>query len=218
MVNNKHVFWMAAVIALAVFWTGIVLGVIFENSRVNELEGNYFDSETDIFDYQLLSDISFDSDANCSVILERSVIFADRIFEEAVKLEKYDSSNKVTQELITLHRRYDFLRTLLWDKIIKSKKECGALVNTAVYLYEYDNPSVQTKATQAAMSNFLVDLKREYEDNLILIPIAGDTNIESLTFMREIYDLDSFPVILINEKFKFETLESLKDVSEVLIV
>ena len=218
MVNNKHVFWIAAVIALAVFWTGIVLGVIFENSRVNELEENYFSSETDIFDYQLSSEISFASGTSCDQVGERSVIFADRIFEEAVKLEKYDSSNKITSELIALHRRYDFLRTLLWKRIVDSKKECKEFVNTAVYLYEYDNPSVQTKAKQATMSNFLIDLKGEYGDNLILIPIAADTGIESLDLMREIYDLDSFPVILINEKFKFETLDSLKDVDKVLIV
>ena len=52
-VSNKHVFWQAFVVAFVIFWTGILIGVWFEDSRYNDLEKFYFNSETDLFDISL---------------------------------------------------------------------------------------------------------------------------------------------------------------------
>lgn len=207
--NNKHVFWQAFLIASAIFWIGILLGTFFEKSRVENIKDFYFDSETDVFDFQLASEIVYGFNMDCSIVNEKSVFFADQIYEQAKKLEKYDNSNKLTKELISLHKRYDLLRTMLWRNTIENKKRCGETINTVIYLYQYDNPSLTTKATQGTMSNFLFDLKDEYGDKIVLIPIAVDTGIESLNILRENYGLDNYPVIFINEKAKFENWNSL---------
>lgn len=216
MVNSKHVFWQALVIALVIFWSGILVGIFFENSRIEKLEDFYFGSETDLFDFELSSEILYGHENNCDLIGEHSVLLADKIYAEALKLEKYDNSNKITKDLISLHRRYDLLRTLLWNNIIENKKKCKSELNTVVYLYNYDNPDINTKVIQGAMSNFLIDLKREYGNEIILIPIAADTNIESLDILRGIYGLEKYPVIFVNEEFKFETLDSLEDLEKSL--
>ena len=95
MLGNKHAFWQAFVIASIRFWIGILIGVCFEKSRIENLEGIYFDSETDIFDFELSSEIVYGSDLGCELINEKSVFFADKIYEKAVELEQYDESNKL---------------------------------------------------------------------------------------------------------------------------
>jgi len=214
--GSKHAFWQAFLIAFLIFWAGILIGVLFENSRINDLEEMYFDSQTDISDFELSSRIIYDFNFDCSTLNEKSIYFADNIYREALKLEKYDDSNKITKELISLHRRYDFLRTLLWSKIIENKNKCDEEVNTLVYLYQYKDPSLNKKAIQGAMSNYLIDLKDKHNEDIILIPIAVDTQVKSLDFLRENYELSNFPVIFVNEEHKFETLDSLNNIEQVL--
>ncbi len=215
--KNKHVFWQALLIALLVFWLGILIGIYFEKSRVEQLQDFYFNIETDIFDMELASDIVYGFNMDCDQIDDRSLVFADNIYWQARKLEKYDNSNKITAELISLHRRYDLLRTLLWKKIIDHENSCEKKINTVIYLYQYDNPSLTTKATQGTMSSLLLDLKEEYGDKVVLIPIAVDTGVESLDVLGDYYGLDNYPVVFINEKYKFETIDSLVGVREVLL-
>ena len=216
MANNKNAFWQAFVIASLIFWLGVLIGVYFENSRAENVRDFYFDIETDIFDFELSSDIVYNFNLDCEKLNDQSIIFADNIYWEAKKLEKYDNSNKLTSEMVSLHRRYDLLRTILWEKIIEKKKVCVNKVNTVIYLYQYDDPSLTAKATQDTMSNFLLDLKENYGDKIVLIPIAVDTNVESLKILRDYYGLNFVPMIFVNEKYKFETINSLEDIKESL--
>jgi len=215
MLGSKHTFWQALISALVVFWAGILLGVYFENSRIGTVNEMYLDSQTDIFDFELSSEIIGDYGLNCNIINQKSVMFADKIYEEAIKLEKYDNSNKITKDMISIHRRYDLLRVMLWKDIIKNKEKCGE-VNTVVYLYEYDDVALNKRSIQGAFSNFLIDVKKEFKDDIILIPIAVDTNIDSLDILREFYELDSVPVVFVNEEHKFDSIDFLEGINEVL--
>src|SRR3989344_7284983 len=96
--ENKHAFWQALIIAFVIFWTGIMLGIIFESSRASKLEKFYLNSETEIFDIQLKSDLLKLFKYDCDLALEENINFAERIYEEAKTLEKYDSSNKITED------------------------------------------------------------------------------------------------------------------------
>ena len=213
--GNKHVFWQAFVIASVIFWMGILIGIYFEKSRVENLDKFYSDSETNILDFGLASKIVYNSNLSCDIINQKSVFFADQIYLQARELEKYDESNKITAELISLHRKYDFLRTMLWRDIIENKERCKG-GNIIVYLYQYDKPSLTTRAVQQTMSNSLIDLKKKYGEKIILVPFAADTNVESLNIMRTLYGLDKYPVIFVNEKHKFETIESLETIEKYL--
>ncbi len=213
--DNKHVFWLAFLVALLVFLFGILLGLFVEDTKTDDLYDFYFDSQTDLSDFELSLELFYGSYSTCGLIKNQSVAFADDIYAEAVKLEKYDESNKLTSEIFSLHRRYDLLRTLLWKDIIKSKKSCNN-INTVVYLYEYNDPPLTIEGTQRTMRNFLLDLKSKQGDNIILIPIAVDTNIDSLNILREDYNLTITPVILVNENFKVESLDKLDEIESYL--
>jgi len=217
MLGNRHVFWQAFVVASVIFWLGILIGANFERSRVETVEDFYFDSQSDVLDFELSSNIFTNLEFDCNTLNEKGILLADKIYAEALKLEKYDNSNKLTKELISLHRRYDILRTSLWMDLVSSKEKCSDKINTIIYFYQYRNPSLTTRANQGTMSNFLIDLKAKYGDKIILIPIAVDTNVESLNSLREYYKLNTIPVVFVNEKYKFENIESLKDIEKYLI-
>ncbi len=214
MFGNKHSFWEALLMALVIFWTGIILGIFFENARADRLRNYYLDSETEIFDLNMQSLISSKDGLSCGDIMEQNVFFADKIYDEAKKLEKYDSSTKITSEVFNLHRRYDLLRTMLWNNLISSN--CSDSVNIIIYLYEYDEPSIDLQARQITLSRVLLDLKEKYKDEIILIPIAHDTGVKSLELLRKKYELNNLPVIFINQKYKIEELASLEDLEKII--
>ena len=214
--SSKHVFWQALIIALIIFWSGILIGMFFENSRIEKLEDFYFGAETDISDFELSSEILYGDEDNCDTIKEYSILLADKIYVEALKLEKYDNSNKITKDLITLHKRYDLLRTLLWKKIIENKETCKSSLDTVVYLYKYDNPDLNTKAIQETMSNFLIDLKKKKGNEIILIPIAMDTELISLNSLIEKFEISQFPAVIINEEHIISDLDSMEDLETYL--
>ncbi len=215
--ENKHVFWQALVVAFIIFWTGLLLGTYFERSRIDKIQRFYFDSETEIFDLNLVSLILGGVNNNCGLFINESMNFADRIYQEALKLEKYDSSNKLSEEAIPLHERYDLLRTMLWKNMIDNKKNCGSKINTVVYLYDYVDTPLNQVAVQKTMSNFLADLKNKNTGKIILIPIAVDTGVESLDILRNFYNLDKVPVIFVNEEFKVGGLDKISDIEKHLI-
>lgn len=215
MLGNKKVFLEAFIIALVIFLIGILIGISFEKSRVDRLESFYFDLETDIFDFQISSKIIYEDNLDCDTLKSKAISFAEEIYAEAIKLEKYDNSNKLTPEVISLHRRYDLLRTILWEDLIQAKKICGnQSLNTIIYLYKYDKPSLTLKGTQGTMSNYLIELKEKYEDEIILIPIAFDTGIQSLEILKEKYGLEDEPSILVNEEFKLTDLNLLAEIEK----
>ncbi|MBU0466635.1 MAG: hypothetical protein KJ718_04810 [Nanoarchaeota archaeon] len=216
MLSNKHVFWEALIIAMVIFWTGIFLGVLFESSRANKIEELYFQAETDIFDIQLEGELLSMFESSCEQALKENIDYADRIYLEARKLGKYDAATRITEDIVRLHKRYDLLRVMLWKNMIQLQQKCPSKTNVIVYLYQYDNPSTNKQARQITFSKVLSDLKEKHGDSIVLIPIAYDTNVKSLNILKERYELNTTPMIIINQKQKITELQSVEDLEKIM--
>ncbi len=217
MINNKHVFWQALVVTLVIFFGGIILGVWFEEGRVDKFRQFYYSSETNLFDIMLQQQVLEKGNFSCDLVVESGILLADKIYYEARELEKYDSANKISDEAFRLHRKYDLLRTFLWNSLIDKQEKCRRDFNVAVYLYQYKEPSVDTHAKQAAMSKVLLDLKKKYGDKVILIPIAYDSEIKSLDYLRIRYNLaEDRPYVIINQDKIITELNSVEELEKYL--
>ena len=53
---------------------------------------------------------------------------------------------------------------------------------------------------QSVWSKILVDLKNQEGDNIILIPIAVDSEISSLNLITHNFNITNYPVLIIDEK------------------
>jgi hypothetical protein len=213
--TNKHSFWQALIVALIIFWSGIIIGIFFEDSRVAEITTFYSNSETSISDFETASDLIFNENMECSQLNNEAIIFANRIYEEAKKLEQYDNSNKITDRVIHLHKRYDLLRTILWKKLIENKQQCQEPINTVVYLYKYKSKDISTISTQETISNYLTEIKNQ-NPKIILLPIAADMDILSLSILKEKYNITQSPAIIINEQHIIYDLNNINQIQPLL--
>lgn len=207
MENKKHVFWQALFLTAFFFLIGLVLGVYLEQMREDNFNTSFYQSEVSLYDSLALSKLLEDDLASCNQIKNASIKFADKIYEESRDLERFDEKNKLTESLKTVHRKYDLLRTLLWMNVIEIKEKCSG-VNSVVYLYIYDTQDINIKSEQAVWGRVLGDLKDQEGNEIILIPIATDSNLSSLDFLTEKYGVQRYPAVIINEESVLYDVES----------
>lgn len=198
--SGKKVFWQALIFTIVIFGLGLMSGFFLENYRAEEVFFGLVDSEIGILDDQIRDKVVEEFEVSCDLAKQSSFDFADKIYEEALILERYNEASKFTAALDILHKRYDLLRVLLWIESIDLKKRCGENFQTAVYLYEYQTEEVDKNSMQIFYSRLLTDLKSAHQDELMLIPIAVNTNLESVNLIVENYEISKFPAIIINEE------------------
>jgi hypothetical protein len=213
--NKKRVFWEALLLTLIIFILGMLIGASFERGKLDEIEQYYTKSEILFMDMFALND-RIDSDETCEILIDSNIQLADNIYDEAFILEKYEDAGKITEGLKLAHRKYDMLRTFLWMNTIDISEKCKGEFNTVVYLYEYNSPDLAQKATQAILGRVLFDLKQEKGNEVILIPIAVDSNLVSLDALLEDFEISIYPVVIINEEYVIEGINSVEDLKTYL--
>ncbi len=200
--NTKSVFWQALILTAIIFVIGIFLGIAYEGRKIGEINDYYVLSEIflmDSFALSKLTDVMNTGSVNCGVLIDKNIEFADKIYDEAYVLEKYEESGKLSEELKIIHRKYDLLRTLLWINLLDIPDKCKENVSVVVYLYEYETEDLTKRATNKVWEKILFDLKQEMGNKIILIPIAVNSDLASLDMLLSKYDIPKYPVVIIDE-------------------
>ncbi len=215
--KNKNIFLEALLLTLLLFLIGILIGVLFEQQRVDKIEEYYIQSEVslmDIFAFNNFVDLNM---AECAPLVHYNVNFANRIYEEAKLLEKYEDSGKISDDLEAQHAKYDVMRTLLWINTMKADNLCGNNIHTVVYLYEYNPDDLTQRAVNSVWSKILSEVKAIHGDDLILIPIAVNSDIVALNAILENYEIASFPALVIDNEEVITELSTVEEVETYLI-
>ena len=217
MKSQKYIFLQALIIAFVIFNIGIFFGYKLETSRIDKINDWYLQSEIELLDQRIQKDAFEFLELNCDAMVEENIKFADRIYEEALVIDKYEKANRINKDIIAQHKRYDLLRTLFWINSMKIKEKCKSDYHNIVYFYQYNDASIEKKAKQKVFSNLLFQIKQEKGDKVMLIPIAADNkDIGSINLLLDKYGITELPVILIDEKIKIIDVESIEDVEKYL--
>ncbi|MSS74880.1 hypothetical protein EXS73_01560, partial [Candidatus Pacearchaeota archaeon] len=166
--SDKGAFWQALIAALFIFGLGIVIGFLIEANRTTQVSLLLQHSEVNVLDEQLRGRLLTDLNVDCKTAQQSSFDFADNIYREALRLERYDSASKFSDELQIAHRRYDLLRMYLWAESIKIRERCKSDFHTVVYLYNYSTTDLDIRAQQTAYARLLTDVKQKYPDSILL--------------------------------------------------
>jgi len=214
--SQIRVFWQALLVTVFIFAAGIVVGIILENMRLGKVQGLYEQSEIDLLDIKLQSEIYSSGKFNCSVAIKENLDFAERVYEEAKILDRYEQASRLTEKLAIEHKKYDILRAVLFLNSLKIKKQCNSSYHNVVYFYSYSDPRLEIKARQNVFSKLLKELKEKRGEDILLIPMAGNNNVISIKIILSNYKIkeEDLPVILIDEKIKVTELETLEELEK----
>jgi len=209
--KNKQVFWEALIIAIFIFGSGLFFGYFIELNQVSNVISLYQETELNLLDTKIQDGIISLNEIDCELFFNESVNFANRIYEEAKLLEKYEDSSQLSQGALFQHKKYDLLRANLWINTIKLKERCDLDFITLVYFYDYRTSSLGLRSEQEVFSRKLLEVRNEKGDKVILIPIASNLNINSIEYLKSYYKMDTVPTILINEKDKITGINELNN-------
>ena len=213
--NKKRVFLEALLLTLLVFLLGMLVGVLFEEKRVDVIKEYYIQSEVSLMDIFALNNFANLKDVDCDNLRNSNVDFADRIYEEAKLLDRYEKSGRLTDDMNLQHKKYDVMRTFLWINTMKYNELCEEKrTHTIVYLYDYSTKDLSIKATNSVWSKILEDLKEKYGHDIILIPIAIDSNLVSLNSILENFEIEKYPALIVDNKYVIEELSSVEEIEE----
>jgi hypothetical protein len=199
--QSRTVFLQSLFVTIVIFVIGLILGFSLESNRVDKTELAALNSEISLMDEQI-RDINIGAfNISCELSKQSTFEFADRIYREALQLEKYDSSSKFENQLNIIHKKYDLLRMLLWTRAIEIKKNCPQEFHTVVYLFDYSiDDDLDKQAYQASMARLLNDLKEKHGGDVLLIPIAANLNLESINLIKQKYAILETPALIIDEE------------------
>lgn len=218
MINNqKYIFLYALLLTIFVFNLGIFMGYMLESSRVGKINMMYLNSEIELLDQITQKDALNVLDLNCSLLVKENIKFGDKIFQEALQIEKYELANRINSEIVFQHKRFDLLRALFWINSITIKQKCNSQYHNVVYFYKYNNPTLEQQTKQKFFSNVLKEIKDKKGSQIMLIPIAADNDLPSINLLTEKYGIIDLPVILIDEKVKVTDVKSMEDIEKYLI-
>ncbi len=211
--SQKHVFWQALIITILVFSLGIISGIVLENWRTSKVDYLYKQSEIDLLDIKLQSEIYSQGNFNCEEAINENINFADRIYKEALILERYEKASQLTEDIKLSHKKYDILRAILFLNSIEIKRQCNASYYEIVYFYKVNDPNIEIKSKESVFSRLLSELKEKKGKDILLIPIAADNNVTSINLLLNKYSVsqNELPVILIDRKIKVRNIENIND-------
>jgi hypothetical protein len=215
--NQKRIFLYALILTFVIFNLGIFFGYMLEISRGNTINNLYTDSEMELLD-QITQKNALDIlNLDCSSLVSENIKFGDRIFSEALQIQKYEDANRITSEIVAQHKKFDLLRAIFWINSIEIKQQCKSTYHDVIYLYKYNNPSLEQDSKQKFFSNLLVELKQKEGNNIMLIPMAADNNISSIDLLTKKYNITQLPTILVDEKTKITDVNSIEDIEKYLV-
>ena len=215
-INNKSLFLYALIATILIFNLGIFMGYMLETSRVNKINNLYLNAEIGILDQLIQKDALDLLNPDCELLTEENIKFGDRIYQEALTIQQYENANQMNKDIQFQHKRFDLLRTLFFVNSVKIKERCSSDYTIVTYLYKYNNPLLEQDTKQKFFSNLLRDIKEEYGDKILLIPIAADNDLPSVNLMLEAYDITELPTILIDEKIKLTEVNSREEIEKYL--
>ena len=213
--SQKNVFWEALFVTILIFGIGVFLGVVLENWRSEKISEMYLISDLNLLDVKVQTQILDLEDLNCKEAIVKDIEFGDKVYEDAKILDRYESANRLTNYIIQEHKKYDLLRTLFWINSIKIKEKCGKDFHTVVYLYDYGSEDLEQKNKQAVFSKYLEELKDEFGNEIILIPIARNMDLISIELLTKNYGVNGTSVI-VDESLIIKKLEDLSKIKEYL--
>lgn len=214
--SKKHVFWEALVITVVIFIFGFLLGVSYESRNLIKVNDFYITSEIDLADelavIQLMDTDKFD----CATLEKTSIDLANKVYEDAIIIQEYESTGIVTDSLELMHKKFDILRSFIWINNFRIFEACDPQYNLIVYLYEQHSENLIQNANQNVMSKILFEIKQEQGNSVLLIPIAADQNITSLDLIISQYDIPQYPALIINNEKVLTNVETKAQVEAAL--
>lgn len=192
------------------------MGFLVEYGRTNKIVEYYREFEVDALDITLQNYYYQSMDeSTCKETIKQNFIFADEIYNKGLLLEKYEDANELSDAILLEKKKYVLLKTELWLNSVLLKQKCEQPFHTLVYLYSQTDDLIK-EAEQNSIADILRKIKEEKGNEIILLPIAGDLDLDIINLQKRIYNITYLPSIIIDEKIVLKGYQKEEEIKKYL--
>jgi hypothetical protein len=211
----KKIFKQTLILTVSVFVIGLLFGIYIDSLRVEEVKERMTEIDNLWNDVRLLQSyiqrFSNNMTSYCGFLLDENLKVGDRIYNEGVKVNEYEKSNRFDIASFTLEKeRYALLDLQFWINSIDLKKLCNANYSTVIYFYSQYNKTPE----QTFEDRVLWDLKQKCGPSIIYITFPSDFNISTIEVIKNIYKIERVPAVLINESVLLNSPVTMNDLEK----
>jgi len=210
----RKVFLKTFALTVLVFIIGFYAGILFDNLRLEEIKSRLTEIDNLWNDVRLLQSFTQrmidNKSLDCSILLRENLIAGDKIYQEGQKVEEYEKANRFTPTIFVEKERYALLDLQFWLNSIDMKRICNASYSTVIYFYSQYNKTTE----QGFQDRVLLDLKEKCGPQIIYITFPSDMGITTLNVIRDIYNIEKLPAIMINESIVLYSPKSMRELEK----
>lgn len=206
-----NVFTRSFILAVFVFLIGFMLGMLIDNMRLSEVKRGLGESEIVWEDTRLLNIyIGKLGGRECESAFEENLAYNNRIYEYGRNIEQEIQATTFTPEIGQEWRKYVLLQFQFWLNSIELKEKCNFTYSNVVYLSRKVNTTTNEEIENKLQSTILIDLKEKCGRGVMLIPLTADAELEAIDLVLRHHSITKFPAIIVDEKYVFQGLTSMR--------
>lgn len=187
-----------------VFIAGIQFGVWLDEGRLQEIEQTLTENDL-LFNDIRLQTLFYDSFLSksqefCDIAEQANLAYNDRIYQEGLRIERYELANRFTSGMLQDRRRYALQQLQFWANALRIQKICNSSYSTILHIWQYDTKNAGSiELPQKLQSATLIELKERCGPKLMLSNAPADLNLTAVDFIIANYNITAMPSIIINE-------------------
>ncbi|MEM5821271.1 MAG: hypothetical protein QXP34_03045 [Candidatus Aenigmatarchaeota archaeon] len=219
--NIIRIISFTLILTLIFYFIGIYVGFkIFEffytKELIEKINYLYFQTKSlneEINSYKEIIFLDFlDKKTKCKLlenIINKVRDYSFNVIAKSLpyRVEEYEFESKLSDEYLKLKSEYMKMMSTSYFLTIKYKKECDTNISTLLYFYS------SFCGADCINQGEELDKLREYNIDSYFFIIDKDWNLNEIKILNELFEINSVPSIVINEKY---VLRGFSNVSTIL--
>jgi DNA-directed RNA polymerase len=204
MVMNREIskgkYLLAAIITLAIFLLGMLLGLVVEGKRVVYMQSFANQQKLEFgslqLQYQYITELG--QEKNCPAVLATFETYMETLVKAQNRLEDYEKDAKLDRnEFRLIKQDYTQAELNFWLLSKKVKEICKKDVVGILYFYSADTLCADCEK-QSFVLSYLKDI---FKDKLLVFAIDETLDIEPMVgILKETYNITEYPSLVIEDK------------------
>lgn len=208
-INTKKILLISIILTLIFYLIGIYIGFkifefIYSKELIEKLDYLYFQAKKineEISSNKEILLLDFlDEKTKCKLLENiinkvRNYSFNSIAKNLPYRLEEYEFYFKPSEEYIKLKTEYMKMMTTSYFLTLKYKRDCVQNISSLLYFYSPNCGDLCIKQGEE------LDKLKNYNVSFYFFILDKDWNLNEIKILKEIYNINSTPTIIINEKY-----------------
>ncbi len=209
-IKNTHV--TTFLLTTTLFCIGIIIGMSMTRIRVEYLDGDISSLKENIEAVELGFLLTFTlENSSCPYLqnqLDSISELADEVGGRIVSLEKNEQMDN--SAYISMKKDFMLIRLKYWILTERFKKNCNSNLTTVLYFYSIRD------CDECGDQGTVLDYLQSKVDELYIFPVDAFENLTIMSTIRNIFDIDTTPSIVIDGSTMFEGLQNRETLTQLL--